>query len=143
MSVKLLRRGGSCMKHHSESASWLAKAQDDLRWTESNLREEVYYGACFTAQQAVEKALKAYLISQGKILRKVHTLDAILEECIAFDASFESIREIILPLVDYYIQTRYPDVSEFIDYTKEKAEDAYVRASEALAFINQKLAVSS
>lgn len=127
------------MKLRSASESWLEKAKDDLRWTESNLRGEVYYGACFTAQQAVEKALKAFLLSHEKILRKVHTLDAILEECIVFDPSFESLREIILPLVDYYIQTRYPDASEFIDYTKEKGEDAYGRASQALIFISQKL----
>jgi HEPN domain-containing protein len=130
------------MKYPSATASWFTKAEDDLRWTESNLREAVYYGACFTAQQAVEKALKAYLLSQGKILRKIHTIDAILEECIACDASFESLHETILPLVDYYIQTRYPDASDFISYTKEKAEDAYARAKETLLFVKSKLPAS-
>ncbi len=50
------------MDSKKASRIWLSKALDDLRWTEANIRESIYYGACFTAQQAVEKALKAYLL---------------------------------------------------------------------------------
>lgn len=88
------------------SQSWLKKALDDLEWTKANIREKVYYGACFTAQQSVEKALKGYLLSKGKIARKIHDVGALLEECSKFDKTFGSMREIILPLADYYIQTK-------------------------------------
>ena len=44
------------MNNKSAYKIWLSKARDDLKWTEANLREEVYYGACFTAQQATDKA---------------------------------------------------------------------------------------
>lgn len=127
------------MKHRSVNLSWLAKAEDDLRWTEANIREEIHYGACFTAQQAAEKALKAFLLENAAQARKIHDLGAILEECIVIDGSFLSLRETILPLVDYYIQTRYPDASEFMQYTKEKAEDALKRAQQVVNFVKQKL----
>lgn len=119
--------------------SWFARALDDLKWTEANIRESIFYGACFTAQQAVEKALKAYLLSQGKNVRKVHDISALLEECGKFDASLLFLRDTLLPLVDYYVQTRYPDMGEFIGYTKEKAEDALVRARKILDEIQKKI----
>ena len=98
------------MKYEQATAAWLAKAEDDLRWTKANLNQSIYYGACFTAQQAAEKALKAYLLSRDHPARKIHDLGALVDLCVQLDASFESMREIALPLVDYYIQTRYPDI---------------------------------
>lgn len=130
------------MNTNATSSYWLQKALDDLRWTEANIRESIYYGACFTAQQAVEKALKAYLLSQGKNVRKVHDIAALLEECGKFDATLLSLRDTLLPLVDYYIQTRYPDAGEFIGYTKEKADDALVRARKILDAIQQRFDLS-
>lgn len=49
--------------NNQSSKKWLKFALDDLSWTEANLRESVWYGACFTTQQAVEKSLKSYLIN--------------------------------------------------------------------------------
>jgi|SRR3989344_1085057 len=127
------------MKPDTAAASWFAKALDDLKWTEANIRESIFYGACFTAQQAVEKALKAYLLAHGKNVRKIHDISALLEECGKFDESLLHLRETLLPLVDYYVQTRYPDAGDFIGYTKEKAEDALVRAREILDGIQERL----
>lgn len=131
------------MNTKTASQTWLKRAKDDLRWTEANLKEKVYYGACFTAQQAVEKALKAFLLSQGKEARKIHDIAALLEECGQIDAEFSEMREIILPLVDYYVPTRYPDMTEFMDYdTEEKANDALNRARKLLEFAERKLGVA-
>lgn len=127
------------MNNKKIAVSWLGKASDDFLWTKANLKEGVYYGACFTAQQTAEKALKAFLYLKGKIPHKIHDLGALVEECINIDKSFESLHEIVLPLVDYYTQTRYPDVGELINYTKEKAEDALARAKEVLEFVRKKL----
>lgn len=52
------------------SRKWLAQAKSDLGWTLANIREKVWYGACFTAQQSAEKALKAYLLSKNKKVAK-------------------------------------------------------------------------
>lgn len=92
------------------SQSWLKKALDDLEWTKANIREKVYYD-----------------------------VGALLEECNKLDKTFGSMRETILPLADYYIQTRYPDISEFIGYDGKKAADALERASKLLGFVQQKI----
>lgn len=119
---------------------WLDYALDDLSWTKSNLNEKVWYGACFTAQQSAEKALKAYLISQEKNIKKIHDLRALLEECIKIDQSFEHLRNECTALNVYYSPSRYPDISEFVDFTEEKAREAYLLAKKIVGFIEQKLA---
>ncbi|MCL5675965.1 MAG: HEPN domain-containing protein [Patescibacteria group bacterium] len=124
---------------NKEAQQWMRKAKDDLLWTEANLREKIYYGACFTAQQAAEKALKAHLISTGKIPRKIHDLGALIEECGQADKSFESLRETILPLTDYSVQVRYPDIGDFIEYDEIKATDALLRAKNVLEFVKEKV----
>ena len=97
-------------------------------------------GACFTAQQASEKALKAYLIKQGKDIKKIHDLGALLEKCIKLDDTFEQLRPGCLTLTAYYVQSRYPDISEFIDFTEEKAREACEFAEKIVNFIEKKLA---
>lgn len=121
------------------AASWLQKAEDDLKWTESSLNGKIYYGACFAAQQAAEKALKAFIILKGKIPKKIHLLPALLEECLINDSSFNEIREAIKTLNSYYIPTRYSDVPDFSIYTPDQAEDALQKAKQVVEFVKKKL----
>jgi len=114
---------------------WLLNAEDDIRWCEASLTGGVWHGACFSAQQAAEKALKAFLLSKGKTIHKIHDLGALLELCREIDPSFESIREAVLPLVDYYLQTRYPDMGDFIDYTEQKSNYALSYAKSIVLFV--------
>src|SRR3989344_2796666 len=125
--------------HDLPDKKWLNHALDDLSWTKANLKEEVWYGACFTAQQAAEKALKAYLIKQGNDIKKIHDLGALIEECIKLDTSFEELREGSIILTAYYVQSRYPDIAEFIDFTEEKAKEAYILAEKIVKFVADKL----
>lgn len=118
---------------------WLNQALDDLSWTKANLKERVWYGACFTAQQSAEKALKAYLIYQGKDVKKVHDLGALLQECINIESEFETLRENCATLTDYYAPARYPDIGEFMDFNEENAKEAYGFAEKIVSFIEKKL----
>lgn len=127
------------MDNAAVGKSWLEKASDDLRWCKASIDGEVWHGACFSAQQAAEKALKAYLFSQGKPSKKVHDLGALLEQCIALDPAFETLREQVLPLINYYLQTRYPDIGDFMDYSEAKASQALRDAILIVKFISKKL----
>ncbi len=125
--------------NNSPHQKWLNYALDDLSWTEANLKERVWYGACFTAQQAAEKALKAYLIKQDKDIKKTHDLGALLEKCTQVDNAFEQLRPGCLSLTAYYVQSRYPDIAEFIEFTEEKAKEAYGFAQEITEFVKNKI----
>lgn len=119
--------------------SWLEKANDDLRWCQASINGNVWHGACFSAQQAAEKTLKAYLFFKGKPSKKIHDLGALLEQCIALDPTFETLREQVLPLVDYYLQTRYPDIGDFMDYSEQKASQAFRNATSIVEFVFTRL----
>ena len=127
------------MDNNAVSKTWLAQSKDDLRWCQASIDGNVWHGACFSAQQAAEKALKAYLFSKSKPSKKIHDLGALLEQCIAIDPAFKILRETILPLVDYYLQTRYPDMGDFMDYTEAKAIQALRDASSVVIFVTQKI----
>lgn len=121
------------------SARWLIQAKDDLAWTEANIREKIWYGACFTAQQTAEKSLKAYLASKGEKIRKIHDLVALLEECAALDKGFDQLREICAVLTDYYVPVRYPDVGDLGGLTEKEAGEALELAERIVKFVEEKL----
>lgn len=66
--------------------------------------------AGFCLQQAVEKLLKAYLLSRGWNLRRIHDLEALLDDAVAFDASLEAFRTPCAEITEYYLYERYPRV---------------------------------
>jgi len=119
--------------------NWLDKAEDDLKWTKSNLREEIWYGACFTAHQSVEKSLKSFLLKNGKVVAKIHDISALAERCKEIDPDFDKLIEDVLKIADYYVQTRYPDMSDFMEYTENKAKEAYEIAKEVFEFVKEKV----
>lgn len=121
------------------SEKWLKQARDDLAWTIANIREKIWYGACFTAQQAAEKALKAYLIAKGKRVVKIHDLGALVEMCVKIDSTFGELREACTTLTDYYAPTRYPDVAEFMIFSKQHADEALKFAGKIVKFVKAKI----
>jgi HEPN domain-containing protein len=50
----------------NRAADWLAQAKRDLEQARSSQREERHEWACFAAQQAAEKAVKALHLSLGQ-----------------------------------------------------------------------------
>lgn len=119
--------------------SWLNKAEDDLKWTKSNIKEKVWYEAYFTAHQSVEKSLKSFLLSKKRPVAKIHDLSALVERCKEINDSFEELVEGVISISDYYINSRYPDAGEFMSYSKENATEAYEIAKEVFEFVNKKL----
>lgn len=109
---------------------WLAKAEEDFRFAESNLREGSKFFAqiCFHFQQAAEKFLKAYIIAKDLPFGKVHDLVNLLRTCSARDPAFNELREECILLNTAYIETRYP-VHWPTNYDREAAELALAAAT--------------
>ena len=87
---------------------WLSLAEKDLVRVKRSLRDRDPELAAFCLQQAVEKFLKAFLLSKGWKLRRIHDLEALLDDAMAHDPSFDQFREVCQKITNYYVAERYP-----------------------------------
>ena len=116
---------------------WLRYAGDDLTAGErALLAPPLPAVVCFHAQQAAEKALKAYLLHLGEErIPRTHNLSRLAASIEAHEASPPPPAPLIA-LSAYGAATRYPDLRE---PTAEQAEEALRLAHEVLAFVRAQL----
>ena len=89
---------------------WLRIAERDLSRVNRCLRDEDVEAAGFFLQQAVEKFLKAFLLSKGWRLRRLHDLEVLLDDAVEYDADVERFRALCQQVTGYYLIERYPMV---------------------------------
>lgn len=119
---------------------WLEAATQDLAHAKSADELGFFSHACFSCQQAVEKALKAYVFAQQQSLVRTHILVTLLNRCIAFDKAFEELSEVCIALNEYYTDTRYPDTLKFdITLTREETVMAATNAERVLDLIRPRI----
>ena len=87
---------------------WLRIAERDLSRVDRCLRDDDPEAAGFFLQQALEKFLKAFLLSRGWRLRRVHDLEVLLDDAVEYDPDVESFRPICQQVTGYYLIERYP-----------------------------------
>lgn len=110
-----------------EAIRWFKQAKADLGSARDSLKTSHFEWACFQAQQAGEKALKAYLYQRGFRAVLTHSVRDLLAESAKNEKSFLSLLEEGRYLDTFYIPSRYPNglpgnnvPAEF--YTKKDAE---------------------
>ncbi len=115
---------------------WIAKADEDYRFAEVNLREErdFFPQICFHFQQAAEKFLKAFIAAYDLEFRKTHDLGRLLDICTGKDPSFERIRADCEFLDGFYVDTRYP-AHWPAHYTREEGQKAHAAAMRVSEFV--------
>ncbi len=91
--------------------AWISKALEDMRVAEHEVElgknEMVTDAVCFHSQQAVEKLLKAFLISHNIEFSRTHDVVYLLTLCSEAEPQFS---EIELGDMNYYaVRARYPD----------------------------------
>jgi HEPN domain-containing protein len=89
-------------------ADWLRIAERDLRRVQDMLAAHDPAAAGFFLQQAVEKFLKAFLLCRGWQLRRIHSLDALLDDAVSYDPSLEQFRPVCQKITAFYFLERYP-----------------------------------
>lgn len=89
---------------------WLKVARRDWHRIHVMLADRDADGAGVFLQQALEKYLKAFLLSHGWKLKKVHTLQSLLDEAAAFAPDVASLRPVCERVSGFYIGERYPSV---------------------------------
>ena len=103
---------------------WLAHAQSDLNLARlaKNHKSVLPEQACFHAQQACEKALKAVLLFEKREFPLVHDIEVLLE--IVKDGGLRVPKEVrgAGALSPYAVEARYPGYDE--DVTPSDVEEA-------------------
>ncbi len=125
-------------KQESEANRWFLTARSDLETARLLSSHERFPHACFHAQQAAEKAVKAVWYAHGADPWG-HSIRKLIEELKEVDLkAFDMFKEMISPglkLDRMYIPTRYPnglpDITPDLAYDLEDAQNA-ISASESL-----------
>ncbi|MEI6290899.1 MAG: HEPN domain-containing protein [Chloroflexota bacterium] len=90
------------------SKGWLEKARSDLYASEQLLAGTgPYDSACFHAQQAIEKALKALLALYGQNIPRTHDLEELQRTCVHLHPISELQSLDLSEATDYAVQLRY------------------------------------
>ena len=133
------------MKPSRDTAQrWLRQAEHDLRIARGHHERADYSDACFMAEQAAQKALKAFLIWQGQRSVPQHSVAQLAERCAQFDPDFAAHITTGRILDQYYIPTRYPNALAppavpFESYTQEQGARAVAAVQALVALVAQKL----
>ena len=88
-------------------ADWLRIGERDLRRVSLMLDAQDPAAAGFFLQQAVEKFLKAFLLSKGWELQRIHDLEALLNVALVYDPSLEPYRAACQKVTGFYLLERY------------------------------------
>ena len=97
-----------------ETRSWFRKAGDDLRAASVDVEAEppLLEDALFHCQQAVEKAMKGFLMWHDQPFRKTHSLTELGIICSKLDPSLENTLRTTAGLSEYATVYRYPGETE-------------------------------
>ena len=122
-----------------EARRWFEQATEDLKWATLLTKEGGFHIACFLAQQVAEKAVKAFLYSQGESPVLGHSVAALVQRAGEFNETIAGRATSWAILDGYYIPTRYPNgLPDSIParvYNREAAEQAVKLAKDAVDII--------
>ncbi len=116
------------------------QAQGDLEHAKHDLQSGFYDWACFSAQQAAEKAAKAVFQKLGTEVWG-HSVADILEKLHQFHPVPQHLIDLALELDKAYIPTRYPNAhptgSPFEFYNAADAQQALTDARQVMDFVQR------
>jgi HEPN domain-containing protein len=128
--------------NYIEGARWLKQAKGDLEVAKWSLKGNFYANTCFMAQQASEKAFKAYCYLKGERAVLSHALLELLRKCGKYDRSFNALEKEAKKLDKYYIISRYPNglpgliPSEYFD--QDEAEESIRLAEKIIRSVEER-----
>lgn len=95
-------------------------------------------GPVFISSRRWKKALKAVLLAQGILPRRIHDLVALLNEAVSWIPDLERFRELCEVATGFYLPQRYPFVLVSPPETEE-LEEFLIQAEELFRLISMTL----
>lgn len=126
-----------------KARAWLREAETQFKAAAALKKQNFHSQVCFLSQQAIELALKAFLLHRGEDLIKIHSLVELVDLCKKYDSGFTCFEDIARDLEHYYIFARYPNSlgsGAPSDYFNERqAAEALGAADEVLGFVKERI----
>lgn len=132
--LRLIQREGRCLYMKEAIQQWFAQAKDEFSMAEVLLNSGHYRGACFHAQQSVEKALKGTLLHAGWELERTHSLRKLVAIGKRYGVG-EILSEDDVDFIDSVYRGRYPAEEGLLptgEPTREESERIVQAVSTAL-----------
>ena len=104
--------------------TWFEQACADLAAAEDSAATGHHEWACFQAQQAGEKALKAVLSARGRTSVRTTSLRRLVHACADADGAFADLDDDARWLDQHYTPTRYPINAETTPSACYEAKDS-------------------
>lgn len=124
-----------------KTRKWLERVDYDLQTADAMLNSGRYIYTIFMCQQAVEKAMKAYISNTGNEILPIHNLRRLAENSgLISELNEEKLIKLDF-LSQYYINSRYKeDITELSKgITKEFSEEIIVFTKETVKWVIQKM----
>ena len=115
---------------------WLRKAASDLVAMRASAQAGSFDAACFHAQQAAEKYLKAYLIDRDRPVPHTHNLYKLFALCSESEPAFQQLIDTADLLTPFAVEARYD--TEFWP-TSQMVEQAEAAAKRIAQFVTTRL----
>lgn len=94
-------------EQHDLVRGWVRKAESDLIAMRASASAGSSDAACFHAQQAAEKYLKAFLAHGNCAVPQTHNLFKLIGFCATIDPSFADLKDLSELLTPFAVEVRY------------------------------------
>jgi HEPN domain-containing protein len=119
-------------------SEWLKFSKDDYivaKHLYEDIRPRQLNISAYHCAQCVEKALKAFLVSQDIDPPYTHDLDILRAKCSEINSDFDLYKNDCLDLTEYGTQTRYPGMQDILE---SDIAAAIEKADGIFEFVSQK-----
>jgi HEPN domain-containing protein/predicted nucleotidyltransferase len=121
--LDVIAREGRALYMRGAAREWLKEAEGEMEMARYLAGGGYFKGACYHAQQSIEKSVKAMLLAQGWTLEKTHSLERLValadQRGVTLDVSDEDV-----VFVDSIYRGRYPAEAGLLPFGEPSPEDA-------------------
>ena len=121
--LEMILEEGVLLYMQNAVQEWNDNAAEDLAMARYLFNGDYFRGACYHAQQAVEKTLKARLLSKGWQLEKIHNIRRLNALCEEYKCS-PGIPDDDISFLDSIYRSRYPAETGLLPHGEPGREEA-------------------